>query len=480
VAPFLGPIVIFLLWSLVSFSYAIDTYAVLQRWTTWAAAFIFFILAVDLFTDEERVSDVLTVVFLAGAGIALIGIFQHLNGLEFIPQASSPSSTFGHKNMAIHYIILAIPAGFGLFITSKKEWVRLAFPCLFTLQVTYLIFSRTRAGWLAFFVEIIFLTSFIIWTKNHNKFRWDLVKSRGIIYGLILFFSLIGLEQISPHVGKQTFSAKIHHTMSQMSSPEKQARVAHWLNTVAMIKDYPALGVGVGNFATHYPLYHRKVRKDPRFNVTVHVNAPHNDYLQILVETGLIGFVILIWALFRVGNSLTWVFKKSRFSAKNIHAIGLITALLGIGVVACFSFPLQMSTPPLLTFIYLALLASLTGNTKEVGLRKKQIITGSLIVGASSIFLISHQWDRLYSEFHLTKARAHFFAENYPASTKHALKAYTIEPQRKENLYYLGLASLYNGQTKPAIHFLEKDLRAEPNNINALSALGLAYGKLRG
>ena len=69
---------------------------------------------------------------------------------------------------------------------------------------------------------------------------------------------------------------------------------------VAMAKDglrmfwrKPLLGWGFGTFPTVYPQFRS-------FYTNLFVNAVHNDYVQVLTETGLIGFLIVIWFIVSV------------------------------------------------------------------------------------------------------------------------------------------------------------------------------------
>jgi O-antigen ligase len=70
----------------------------------------------------------------------------------------------------------------------------------------------------------------------------------------------------------------------------------------------PALGWGLGTFPTVYPSFRS-------FYTNLFVNEAHNDYAQLLVETGLIGFALMLWFVFcmyRSGlprSSRRWEFK---------------------------------------------------------------------------------------------------------------------------------------------------------------------------
>src|SRR5260370_35094577 len=57
-----------------------------------------------------------------------------------------------------------------------------------------------------------------------------------------------------------------------------------------MLLKRPFLGWGLGAFPIVYPAF-------PIFYTTFFVNQAHSDYLQLLVETGLVGFSIAVWFL---------------------------------------------------------------------------------------------------------------------------------------------------------------------------------------
>ena len=55
----------------------------------------------------------------------------------------------------------------------------------------------------------------------------------------------------------------------------------------------PLLGWGLGTFPTIYPSFRS-------FYTNLFVNQAHNDYAQLLVETGLLGFGLMLWFVFRL------------------------------------------------------------------------------------------------------------------------------------------------------------------------------------
>jgi O-antigen ligase len=59
--------------------------------------------------------------------------------------------------------------------------------------------------------------------------------------------------------------------------------------TVDAAKDYFPVGSGVGSFKTIYPMY-----EDPDAMTTTYINHTHSDYLELALETGLPGILLIL------------------------------------------------------------------------------------------------------------------------------------------------------------------------------------------
>jgi O-antigen ligase len=78
-------------------------------------------------------------------------------------------------------------------------------------------------------------------------------------------------------------------------------------DSLRMFSQRPIAGWGLGTFPTVYPSFRS-------FYTNLFVNEAHNDYAQLLVETGLLGFGLMLWflvGLYRHGlpKSRRWEFQ---------------------------------------------------------------------------------------------------------------------------------------------------------------------------
>jgi len=64
------------------------------------------------------------------------------------------------------------------------------------------------------------------------------------------------------------------------------ARIGYWTAGMRMVRERPLMGVGLGNFADHFFAHKTRTGEETRY--------AHNDYLQILAETGTVGLLAFV------------------------------------------------------------------------------------------------------------------------------------------------------------------------------------------
>jgi O-antigen ligase len=100
------------------------------------------------------------------------------------------------------------------------------------------------------------------------------------------------------------------------------SRQRMWSSTLAAIRDHLPTGTGVGSF----PEVHRQY-EDPSKVTRTFVNHAHNDYLEIALETGVAGilllFAFLVWWVGR--TALIW---RSALSDRYARAASIASGSL--------------------------------------------------------------------------------------------------------------------------------------------------------
>jgi len=108
---------------------------------------------------------------------------------------------------------------------------------------------------------------------------------------------------------------------------------------LGMMMDFPLLGTGFGTFGYVYPLY-KKYMEAP----LVYTYA-HNDYLQLIIETGILGFFSVITALTLF--LLSRVRNLGRFSQKENHfrffmSLGALSGIVSLLIHSLADFNLHI------------------------------------------------------------------------------------------------------------------------------------------
>jgi O-antigen ligase len=194
---------------------------------------------------------------------------------------------------------------FSRFGNQRERWIA-ASAAAFMAATIFL--SGSRGGMVAFIVEIaIFLT--LVLRERH--------KNIAVLLGAFLLVSLAIIAWTGGHEVKTRIATFAGDKRSDLAT-DIRLQIDH--DILHMFRKHPIWGSGQGTFAEVYP----GLRS---FYTDSLVNAAHNDYLQVLAETGIIGFGSMIWFLVvTVRNAL----RKSAKWTSNLNGAIAVTALLGI------------------------------------------------------------------------------------------------------------------------------------------------------
>jgi O-antigen ligase len=109
-----------------------------------------------------------------------------------------------------------------------------------------------------------------------------------------------------------------------------------WRDSVAVIRDFPLTGTGLNTFGTAMLSYQSAMRG-------VHFREAHNDYLQVLVEGGLLLGVPAALALAALARGVRRRFRDGRDDAMTHWIrVGATTGLVAIALQSLVEFSLQM------------------------------------------------------------------------------------------------------------------------------------------
>ena len=149
----------------------------------------------------------------------------------------------------------------------------------------------------------------------------------------LMIFAVIGLISFySSQMGFESILERFFKVSTDTS------RLEYWRDSLVIIKDHP-LGTGLGTFRQVFPVYEVSTISERQ------AVYAHNDYLQVLVEAGWIGFLALVggFAVFMV-KSIRKV-KRLRIPDDPLRfflAVGALSGLVSMAFHSFFDFNLQM------------------------------------------------------------------------------------------------------------------------------------------
>ncbi|MBN2143089.1 MAG: O-antigen ligase family protein [Candidatus Aureabacteria bacterium] len=310
-----------------------------------SVSFITYYLAVSacfLLASQGRISDgqiyYLCLIMIAAADLqAVITFLQKMNFLphdHWNPTDFPAGTFFTHNHLAgLLEITLPVVISFIFFNPWKnKKFFNVLLVISLLLQMSGLILSESRAGWIGFASGFVF---FLIFGLKKIKFGRFIVLVLVLIATVTVFFS---------------YNERVYERFSTFLDLNKdvsfQIRPRYWKTTLDIIREHPLLGTGPGTFPVVFPQY-RPADTDMRG----YVNQPHNDYLGWMAETGFLSFPCIL-AVF-----LFFVIRVLRAKTHtNPLVIAAGTAVLSTGVHSLVDYNLRI---PALAF-YLAILAGLS------------------------------------------------------------------------------------------------------------------------
>jgi len=208
---------------------------------------------------------------------------QNIFGLKIIGDRAS--SFFGDELIMGSYLSRLFPLMFALFLIKRKHRYEIYFIAILFILVDILIFmSGERSAFFFLNLSTIFI---IILIKEYQKFR--------LITFIVAIFCIFILSLYSPHLTNRMIKepAKNMGLIKSSAQPVIFTSVHDSLirTSFNMFIDKPIMG--------HGPKMFREKCKDDKYAVgnwpcSTH---PHNFYIQLLSETGIIGFLFLLSAL---------------------------------------------------------------------------------------------------------------------------------------------------------------------------------------
>jgi tetratricopeptide (TPR) repeat protein len=253
-----------------------------------------------------------------------------------------------------------------------------------------------------------------------------------------------------------------------------------------MAKANPLLGVGLGQWRLVFPVYGKaqKFRKSDDGLAEIFFQRPHNDFIWILSESGILGVLSYMAILGIAVFYVLKIFFKSDDADSRALAICMLFGIIGYMVIAFFSFPKERIVHNIFLMLILACIVSTYHQIfpEHVKVSYSKIWILNCLAMLFLIICAVVGYTRLVSEVHIKNALAARQTRDWPILRSEIDKAdspfYQIDPASVPLAWYRGIASYSMGHFREALDDFKRAYQIHPNHIHVLNNLGSSYAKL--
>jgi O-antigen ligase len=249
---------------------------------------IFALLISYLIEQDKKILDYFYYSFLITYTALIIdGFVQYFTGFNIVGYELTidrVSSFFNDELILGSYLVRLFPLFFALFIIkpNKKLLENYFAYSVFACSYVLIFLSGERTSFFFLNLFIIFIVVFLKWSK--------LIRLIILFTSIILLFFLILVDNkyyeryISTTLKQFSFNTKNYQPKYIFSAQHDSIYRTAW----NMFLDKPLIG--------HGPKMYRIKCKEKKYAVGLSAchTHPHNFYIQLLAETGLIGFIFLL------------------------------------------------------------------------------------------------------------------------------------------------------------------------------------------
>ena len=331
-----APMVLFALLVVVQVVFGLSAYVHVTRveLCKYAAYGSLFLLATQF--QRAGAHRLLTILASFGFIVALFALVQDLtyNGKIYWFWPAVSGRIFGPYANNSHYaglmeMLTPLPLALAMTQGARRHQQLLWFVPGILMAATIFV-CGSRGGMIALVAQVVFLAGLFISRRSPRKV-WTLF-AVCVVTGAFSFW-----------IGNGRMLKQLDSLQDPLTNASVTSRLTIAKDSLRMVRDRPIAGWGLGLFPIVYPQYRS-------FSTDLVVNQAHNDYVQALVETGILGFACVVWFIVNLYRSGIRNFRtQSRIATA--RAWGPLVGCTGILVHSFSDFNLHIPANAALFFV---------------------------------------------------------------------------------------------------------------------------------
>ncbi len=306
---------------------------------------LIFLAALLTYIDSaRRMRKLVLILTIFGFVYAFFGILQavlspqKIYGIYDVSYAKSFGSFVNRNNFAAFMeMTICLPLGL-MFVGAIEKDRRLLCVTAVALMGIALILSGSRGGLIALLAAICFLIILTTRTKNTGQIALKIGLAILLLATIVIGAALIGSESSLTRIAEADTSAT--------------TRTHIWGVTLNVIKNSLPFGAGFGAFGVAYTPF-------DSLNGLERVEQAHNDYLEVLATTGIVGLLIGGFFLFQLFSTGLKNSRTSNTFRRGV-CVGALAGCSAILVHSLFDFVLHTTAIAML-FVTMISLVVISG-----------------------------------------------------------------------------------------------------------------------
>lgn len=331
----------------------------------WCLFSLILFLGINVFT-RERVTHLAWGIHLGAVIASLWAALQFWMDFKFFAQGPSPASTFVNRNFFGEFLVCTLP--FSVLLLSRVKDKATVFFLTFSVgfNVAALMMTGTRSALLGLMlIAGLLLLILPMYGKQFVSSGWRPVHVAAAVILLVATIGGIGsIDSANPNIIAENgpgnaidraFKRSVSMTdAAEYSKGSFSIRAVMWKATGRMIASNPVTGVGAGAWEVAAPLY-----QTAGSQLETDYYA-HNEFLQLLAEYGLVGWLVLggMLAYLAYAAYITWKDRSPAGASESLLRALILTSLLVLLLVSNAGFPWRMATTGALFALSLSVLAA--------------------------------------------------------------------------------------------------------------------------
>ncbi len=304
-------------------------------------------LASQVIVRKEQLQRLAMLFSVYGTAIACFALLQGIssNGrLYWMREPSNGGWIYGPYVNHNHYaglmeMLVPIPLVIALSkLTDQRQ--RAVAAVAGAIMAGTIFLSGSRGGMIALLVELAILGVLLVRQKKGMRTAVTVGLFSVIVVGVLVW---VGGAELSQRIATMRSASHSDITNSMRMNLNRDG--------IRMFLKRPVLGWGLGTFPIAYPEFRS-------FYTNFFVNEAHDDYVQLLVEMGALGFATMLWFLIAAFRSCLGKLANWSTDMNGALAAACLLGISGILVHSLVDFNLQIPANAALFYVLCTLAAS--------------------------------------------------------------------------------------------------------------------------